>query len=63
MCPEPVKRGFLGAYSSTAELTNSRKQCQEEKNEKANRFDHPFFSGLLIKRTEPLAACRGMVRA
>jgi len=36
-----------GAYSPTAELTNGRKRRQEEKNEKADRFDYPFFSSLL----------------
>src|SRR5450631_1887687 len=39
---------LLGAYSSTAELTNGRKRRQEEKNEKADRFDYPFFSSLLV---------------
>ena len=43
----PVKTGLLGACSPTAELTNSLKQRQEEKNEKAECFDYPFFSSLL----------------
>ena len=41
------KTRLWGAYSPTAELTNSRKQRQEAINDKADRFDHPFFSSLL----------------
>ncbi len=47
MCPEPGKRGFWSHTPPRAELTNSRKQRQKAKNEKANRYDYPFFSSLL----------------